>query len=43
LREFWTNKGNFYVPPLKDLDNEFCRLVLSGHKKLLKFKDVIWI
>lgn len=43
LREFWVNKGNYYVPPIQDLNNDFCRMVLSGHKKLLKFNEVLWV
>ena len=26
LRDFLVNSGGYYVPPLKDLTNDFCRV-----------------
>ena len=43
MREFWVRKGNYYCPPLRDINNAFVRLVLCGEKKLMKTKDVMWI
>ena len=28
LREFLIHKGKFYTPPIKDLTNKFCRVIL---------------
>jgi len=27
LRDFLINSGGYYVPPIKDLTNEFCRVI----------------
>ena len=43
LRDFLINKGKFYVPPQRDLTSKFCKEILSGEKKLLKLKDVLWV
>ena len=30
LREFLINKGAYYVPPIKDMTNAFCRVLLTN-------------
>ncbi len=29
LRDFLVNKGGYYVPPIRDLTNDFCRVTLT--------------
>lgn len=35
------NKGGYYMLPIKDLTNKFCKKLLAGDKKLIKVS--FWI
>ena len=43
MREFFKSKMKWYCPPMKDMNVGFCKDILSGKKKLLKFAEVNWI